>query len=334
MSKTETITTRSNMQLLVETKTENGQIEVNFKSPGGKNCLLHWGLRRPTDKEWLLPPQSSWPPGTQVFGQNAVQTPFVETPGHTGAVIRVSLPATFASLDFVLFFPDEKRWDNNEHRNYKIVLNPAATPVATSANALADEIIAAEQHNSWTLMHRFNLCHELLDQAQNNVDGLATLFVWLRFSAIRQLTWQRHYNTQPRELAHAQDRLTQKLAAMYRDEPAGRSLLRLMLTTVGRGGEGQRIRDEILNIMHRHHVKEVSGHFLEEWHQKLHNNTTPDDVVICEAFLEFLRTNGSRDRFYEVLLAGGVTPRAAGKFRAPHPQRAGFRAAPEGRIDP
>ena len=96
MSKTETITTRSNMQLLVETKTENGQIEVNFKSPGGKNCLLHWGLRRPTDKEWLLPPQSSWPPGTQVFGQNAVQTPFVETPGHTGAVIRVSLPATFA----------------------------------------------------------------------------------------------------------------------------------------------------------------------------------------------------------------------------------------------
>ena len=323
MSKTETITTRSNMQLLVETKTENGQIEVNFKSPGGKNCLLHWGLRRPTDKEWLLPPQSSWPPGTQVFGQNAVQTPFVETPGHTGAVIRVSLPATFASLDFVLFFPDEKRWDNNEHRNYKIVLNPAATPVATSANALADEIIAAEQHNSWTLMHRFNLCHELLDQAQNNVDGLATLFVWLRFSAIRQLTWQRHYNTQPRELAHAQDRLTQKLAAMYRDEPAGRPLLRLMLTTVGRGGEGQRIRDEILNIMHRHHVKEVSGHFLEEWHQKLHNNTTPDDVVICEAFLEFLRSNGNRDRFYEVLQAGGVTRARLESFERP------IRSAPD-----
>lgn len=33
--------------------------------------------------------------------------------------------------------------------------------------------------------------------------------------------------------------------------------IRLMLSTVGRGGDGQRIRDEILHIMHRNHVKEV-----------------------------------------------------------------------------
>src|ERR1039458_2018322 len=120
MSKTETIITRSSMPLLVETKTENEQIEVSFQSPGAKNCLLHWGLRRRTDKEWQMPPQSSWPPGTQPFGQNAVQTPFAEAPGDVGAVIRVSLPATYASLDFVLFFPGEKRWDNNAGRNYNI----------------------------------------------------------------------------------------------------------------------------------------------------------------------------------------------------------------------
>jgi len=23
---------------------------------------------------------------------------------------------------------------------------------------------------------------------------------------------------------------------------------------------------------------------MEEWHQKLHNNTSPDDVVICQVF--------------------------------------------------
>ncbi len=28
---------------------------------------------------------------------------------------------------------------------------------------------------------------------------------------------------------------------------------------------------------------------MEEWHQKLHNNTSPDDVVICEALLAMLR---------------------------------------------
>ena len=108
------------------------------------------------------------------------------------------------------------------------------------------------------------------------------------------------------ELAHALDRLTGKLAETYVREPDGRALVRLMFTSVGRGGEGQRIRDEILEIMHRHHVKEVSGHFLEEWHQKLHNNTTPDDVVICQAYLAFLRHRGDLRAFFDKAL--GAAP--------------------------
>lgn len=27
---------------------------------------------------------------------------------------------------------------------------------------------------------------------------------------------------------------------------------------------------------------------MEEWHQKLHNNTSPDDVVICQALLAYI----------------------------------------------
>src|SRR5207302_8410140 len=142
-------------------------------------------------------------------------------------------------------------------------------------------------------------------------DGLALLFAWLRYSAIRQLDWQRNYNTKPRELSHAQDRLTARLAAVWRrhaaEERAGcRRWARLMLTTLGRGGEGQRVRDEILQIMHRNHIKEVGGHFIEEWHQKLHNNTTPDDVVICEASLASLRSGGDVATFYRTLGQGGV----------------------------
>ena len=77
--------------------------------------------------------------------------------------------------------------------------------------------------------------------------------------------------------------------------------MRLLLTTLGRGGEGQQVRDEILRIMHRHDFKEASGTFVEEWHQKLHNNTTPDDVVICKAYLAFLKSDGDLSRFYQTL---------------------------------
>jgi alpha-glucan,water dikinase len=468
MSK-ETIKTRSGLQLVVETRDAADAVEVSMKVPAGKRCLLHWGVRHDAKDQWRLPPRSLWPPGSSSAGQTAVQTPFARQNGEAGVVIHLSPPSTYTFLDFVLFFPDEGRWDNNDGRNYQIALarpnseGASVSPldvlraqikegenaferifdvegqwqlaamvtkfdgryrVSLLSNApgnlvlhwgiaqrsphewllppesmrggnttlwqnhtaqtmfsplegwntlrlefpeaeaplgiqfvlkqkedggrwykyrggnfyvpirsgmrtnvslgasefaqLADEIIRAEMtYNSWTLMHRFDLCHDMLKRVGNKVDGLALMFVWLRFSAIRQLTWQRNYNTKPRELAHSQDRLTQKLAEVFRNEPAARPLARLCLTTVGRGGEGQRIRDEILNIMHRHHVKEVSGHFLEEWHQKLHNNTTPDDVVICQAYIEFLSSNGNQDRFYQVLQEGGVTRERLESFERP-----------------
>jgi alpha-glucan,water dikinase len=51
---------------------------------------------------------------------------------------------------------------------------------------------------------------------------------------------------------------------------------------------------------------------MEEWHQKLHNNTTPDDVPICEAYLAFLEGNGNLGAYWRVLAdAGGWAWRAA-----------------------
>ena len=41
-------------------------------------------------------------------------------------------------------------------------------------------------------------------------------------------------------------------------------------STVGRGGNAQAVRDEILNIMHRNKIPELKGTWMEEWHQKLH----------------------------------------------------------------
>src|ERR1044071_6186802 len=284
--------------------------------------ILHWGIARYSSYEWFFPPVALQPPGTLTWHGTA-QTPFTSRPDGLNE-LRLVIPGQEApaGIQFVLKQSGTGRWLNERGANFYIPVSTAA-PKATGLEVpelavVAQEIIKAETGGgSWTLMHRFNLCHELLDRVTNSIEGLALLFVWLRFSAIRQLTWQRNYNTKPRELSHAQDRLTRKLAELCRLEPRGRPLVRLMLTTLGRGGEGQQIRDEILNIMHRHHIKEVSGHFLEEWHQKRHNNTTPDDIVVCEAYLEFLRANGDLDCFYQRLQTGGVTKARLENFERP-----------------
>lgn len=58
--------------------------------------------------------------------------------------------------------------------------------------------------------------------------------------------------------------------------------------------------------MHRHKIPEKAGHFYEEWHQKLHNNTTPDDIYICEALLAYLKSGGNTAKYWEVLHANGI----------------------------
>ena len=65
-----------------------------------------------------------------------------------------------------------------------------------------------------------------------DVEGAtARIFVWLRYSAIRQLTWQRNYNTQPRILGAAQERLTHAIADAYaRTSGPAQEWARLMLT--------------------------------------------------------------------------------------------------------
>ncbi len=170
---------------------------------------------------------------------------------------------------------------------------------------IVDKIVDLENKSSWTLMHRFNSCAEAIQSG----DDMRYVYVWLRFSALRQLTWQRHYNTQPRHLTGAQENLTSTLTRQFARarDPIEAQYVRMCLASVGKGGNGQRIRDDILHIMHRHKIKEVKGTWMEEWHQKLHNNTTPDDIHICEAYIAFLENGGSNHHYWDVLGKAGVT---------------------------
>jgi alpha-glucan, water dikinase len=311
-------------QLATATLNAGEEIRVLLACDVVPPLLLHWGISERFHHEWRMPPPHMHPPGSRVFDTKAVHTPFQERDGVQWIEMRFEKPegnGHLRGMDFILYQPDENRWIKDRGKDMHLPLfEPAYADSAAlespSQKRLVNEILGAELgRNSWTLMHRFNLCHDLLDGMEQDKDALALLYTWLRFSAIRQLDWQRHYNTQPRELAHSQDRLTIRLTDIYRDHPKSRSLVRLMLGTLGRGGgRGQQVRDEILNIMHRHHIKEVGGHFMEEWHQKLHNNTTPDDVVICEGYLAFLRSDGDLDQFYGVLAAAGVSRKRLQSF--------------------
>jgi alpha-glucan,water dikinase len=302
-------------ELAVAIRSSESSVTLALATDVQGPLFLYWGVAS-NRREWLLPSKDLWPPGTRQAAETAVETPFKgDRDDPELRTLRIDLPAAKASpaLTFVLRQSEADKWWKDRGRDFYVDLAAHSTrnlmddPALTK---LADEIVEHEtSRSSWTLMHRFNLAWDLLDRVPNDdVTGLALLFVWLRFSAIRQLDWQRHYNTQPRELAHAQDRLTLKLAERFaRSDEKARPVVRMLATTLGRGGDGQRVRDGILEIMHRHHLKEVAGHFLEEWHQKLHNNTTPDDVVVCEAYLEFLRSNGDPSVFYKVCEAAGVS---------------------------
>lgn len=46
-------------------------------------------------------------------------------------------------------------------------------------------------------------------------DAFSRIYVWLRYSSTRHLTWQRNYNTQPRILSAAQERLTNTISQAH-----------------------------------------------------------------------------------------------------------------------
>ena len=129
----------------------------------------------------------------------------------------------------------------------------------------------------WTLMHRFNRASDLLERELRRAEklrskgdpvaadeaaaaALSTIFVWLRYSAARHLTWQRNYNTQPRLLGETQSRLSLALAGAHgRLRGEAQEWARAALSCVGRGQGAQAVRDEILNVMHRHRIPEKAG---------------------------------------------------------------------------
>lgn len=159
----------------------------------------------------------------------------------------------------------------------------------------------------WSRMPSMPLI-EMSNEEETNEEFWSWIFVWQRFSFQQLLTWERNTCTQPRMLAATTNQITQRLAELWKSTASCRLWIRWTLSTMGRGGSaGQQIRDEILVIMHAHNIKEIHGTYYEQWHQKLHNNTTPADIGICRAIIAYLRGGGDMGSYWRVLGEHGIT---------------------------
>ena len=316
----------------------NSALTITVTTDIADPVVLHWGIKKPgKGRGWEKPPAKLLFPGSELLKDGiAAEAPFVKG-AKVAAVPLQEIVAPFpkghgaTALTFVIRSDDGTAWWRDGGNDFQIPLPGPRRPVSTGDAAatfedeLSKRIIGAEVHSGgWTLMHRFNLASDILgDITSGGGNGppdqaLAKVFVWLRYSAMRQLTWQRNYNTQPRILGAAQERLTHAIADTYtKTSGAAREWARMLLTTVGRGGNAQAVRDEILAIMHRNKISEVKGTWMEEWHQKLHNNTTPDDVPICEAYLAYLASNGDLGTYWRVLSEAGITRQRLESFDRP-----------------
>lgn len=304
------------MELLVLVTKPSGKTKIYVATDFKEPVSLHWALSR-KGKEWLAPPSSVLPPGS-VAQSEAAETQLTnissaELPHQVQSFELEIEEDTFVGMPFVLL--SNGNWIKNKGSDFYIEFSGGSKAVQKdagdgkgTAKVLLDKIAAMESEAQKSFMHRFNIAADLMEEAKDAGQlGLAGILVWMRFMATRQLIWNKNYNVKPREISKAQDRLIESLQNIYINHPQYRELLRIVMSTVGRGGEGdvgQRIRDEILVIQRNNDCK---GGMMEEWHQKLHNNTSPDDVIICQALMDYIKNDLDISVYWKTLNENGIT---------------------------
>ncbi|KAK1552116.1 hypothetical protein Q3G72_010601 [Acer saccharum] len=303
-------------ELLVLVTKPAGRTKIHIATDFKEPVTVHWALSK-KGGEWLAPPSTVLPPGS-VSLDKAAETELRSSSSsdllYQVQSVEIEIEEDgFVGMPFVLVAGGN--WIKDQGGDFYVDLVYRSKQVQKdagdgngTAKALLDKIAEKESEAQKSFMHRFNIAADLMEQAKDAGElGLAGILVWMRFMATRQLIWNKNYNVKPREISKAQDRLTDHLQNIYKSQPEYRELLRMILSTVGRGGEGdvgQRIRDEILVIQRNNNCK---GGMMEEWHQKLHNNTSPDDVIICQALIDHIKSDFDISVYWKTLNDNGIT---------------------------
>ncbi|WVZ52550.1 hypothetical protein U9M48_003598 [Paspalum notatum var. saurae] len=302
------------LALLLE---EQGRTKVQLATNYAEPLILHWALAMKAG-EWKAPPAGTLPPGSTLL-EMACEASFSEATldGLQYQALEIEIEVdedSYKGMPFVL--RSNEIWIKNNASDFYLDFSRRVTKSTEdgtdggkgTAKAFLETIADLEEDAQRSLMHRFNIGADLVEQAKDAGQlGLAGLLVWMRFMATRQLVWNKNYNVKPREISQAQDRFTDILQNLYKTYPQYREMVRMIMSAVGRGGEGeigQRIRDEILRN------NDCMGGMMEEWHQKLHNNTSPDDVIICQAMsalIDYLNSNLDIKVYWDTLNKNGIT---------------------------
>ena len=170
-------------------------VRVRMVCDAESPLALHWGVAWRFRHERQLPPESFRPAGTSLFDGQAAHTPFTERDGLQYLELEFRKPAQGPGprgMKFVLYQPDGAAWLKSGGKEvYCPLFEREGDPRLPSPRLwdLADQIVGAEKGaSSWTLMHRFNLCHDLLEGVEDDEEALALLFAWLRYGATRSST--------------------------------------------------------------------------------------------------------------------------------------------------
>jgi len=306
-----------------------GAVHVRVLGEKLPPLAMHWGARRGGEK-WAKPGDELLGPAS-ARKDRAVQTDFAPADGGQAALVRTGGDAGPDGIDFVLRHATDNEWYKAGGGDFFVRLREDADPddtpfeqldLGADAGALGvDRMVAFEARGGLSLMERFAAARGALRECAGDRARLRAVFVWLRFSQMRQLAWQRRHNTKPTLLSQEADKLSMHITAQWAAaRGVDAELLRLMLSAVPRGSggdDGQAIRDQILVIMRQFEIKKRKGCWMEEWHQKLHNNSTPDDIIICEAYIKFLESEGNLDVFYAHLHAHGLNRQRMQQFERP-----------------
>ncbi|KAJ8438525.1 hypothetical protein Cgig2_024614 [Carnegiea gigantea] len=318
-------------QLLVLVTKLDDKTRIHLVTDFLEPLTLHWALSK-EGLEWLAPPTDVIPSGS-VSLEKAAETQFTAFSfADQSHQVRPGIELGYRSVDFEFQLQSvEIEFEGDDFGGMPFVLISAGNWIKEkgsdfyvdlsvkskqkdagdgqrTAKSLLETIASMESEAQKSFMHRFNIAADLLDEAVDAGElGLAGILVWMRFMATRQLIWNKNYNVKPREISSAQDRLTDSLQNIFSSQPKYGELVRMIMSFIGRGGEGdagQRIRDEILVIQRNN---DCMGGMMEEWHQKLHNNTSPDDVIICQALMDYIKSDFDVSIYWKTLNENGIT---------------------------
>ena len=157
-----------------ENPDEEELVDILFSTESNNKLILHWGCFKPTSPSgWCHLPKEAYPPETKEFDKNALQTEF------KNKEIQMLIPrgkgysSAIGGINFVFFDPEHNKWYNNYRKDYqikfKLKINRRKSKQILVDNNLyvpefvTDVIDCEANYGSWTLMHRYNKCYDIIE---------------------------------------------------------------------------------------------------------------------------------------------------------------------------